>query len=393
MAQDPASFEQLKSFTGLIHRQPMFSKQSMEVERYHLSFLNLNGELLDNDSEVPSFICDLPDIVTTLNHQPSALLSMPDSWQEALISSSGLTPYLSLESYHAPLHTQYQQQLASRPFQLNQTMDTKTILLDLARINIDELSEQQLQDWLMQHHMICAMNVNNAQLYHQCKNLSLTLLQGDFYTQPDPDEHQQISPATQTLMNILVMLQDPDIEADDLAQAINKDISLSYKLLKLINSAFFGLPKQVETTSQAVVMLGFKKIKIWASLLCLSDMDDKPNEVRIAAMTRARMCELLAKYYKGQSELFFTVGLFSALDALLDKPIEKIVNELPLSNEVKSALVSFDGTAGSALKDTLNYEHGDWLKVSDSPIPKQILSRLYLESIQWSKQLDSQLHH
>ena len=107
----------------------------------------------------------------------------------------------------------------------------------------------------------------------------------------------------------------PEVVTEELANIINLDISLSYKLLRLINSAFFGLKKEVESTKQAIMLLGLSKIKTWVSLLGLSGIDDKPKELRVVAMTRAKMCELLAKYYKGQPETFFAAGLFSTLDA------------------------------------------------------------------------------
>lgn len=192
-------------------------------------------------------------------------------------------------------------------------------------------------------------------------------------------------------MELLVKLQEPDIEPDALADTINQDVSLSYKLLRLINSAFFGLPREVSTTKQAVMMLGINKVKTWASLLCLSGMDDKPNELRSVAMTRARMCELLAKYYKGQSDIFFAAGLFSTLDALMDRPMPEIIERLPLSVELKTALIEQKGPAGFALHDTLEYERGHWQTLQHSPIPKEVLVRTYLDSINWAKELNLQL--
>jgi EAL and modified HD-GYP domain-containing signal transduction protein len=192
-------------------------------------------------------------------------------------------------------------------------------------------------------------------------------------------------------MEVLVKLQEPDIEPDDLAATINQDVNLSYKLLRLINSAFFGLPREVNSTKQAVMMLGFNKIKTWASLLCLAGMDDKPNELRGLAMIRARMCELLAKYYRGQPDAFFAAGLFSTLDAILDRPISEITENLPLSEELKTALNQQKGPAGFALHDALNYERGEWQLLQHSPIPKEVLVRTYLDSINWARELNLQL--
>jgi EAL and modified HD-GYP domain-containing signal transduction protein len=192
-------------------------------------------------------------------------------------------------------------------------------------------------------------------------------------------------------MELLVKLQEPDVEPEDLAATINQDVSLSYKLLRLINSAFFGLPREVNSTKQAVMMLGLGKVKTWASLLCLSGMDDKPNELRTVAMTRARMCELLAKYYKGQADTFFAAGLFSTLDAIMDRPLDELLERLPLSDELKKALIERKGPVGFALHDTLSYERGQWTSIDASSIPKEVLVRTYLDSINWAKELNTQL--
>ena len=133
------------------------------------------------------------------------------------------------------------------------------------------------------------------------------------------------------------------------------------------------------------------KIKTWASLLSLSGIDDKPVELRIVAMTRARMCELLAKYYKGSPETFFAAGLFSTLDALMDKPLASLVSNLPLSPELQAALLHKEGDVGHALQDVLNYEQGDWQAISASAIPAEVLARVYLDAIHWAKELNKQL--
>jgi EAL and modified HD-GYP domain-containing signal transduction protein len=268
--------------------------------------------------------------------------------------------------------------------------NTDILLIDMAKLDPAILAEH-LSAWRQHHQILCATNVNDVNTLKLCTQQNLDLLQGLFYTLPIIDEKQTISPSTQTLMELLVQLQEPDVEPEDLAATINQDVALSYKLLRLINSAFFGLPREVSNTKQAVMMLGLNKVKTWASLLCLSGMDDKPSELRITAMVRARMAELLAKYYKGQPDSFFATGLFSTLDALLDKPLESIVSRLPLSPELSSALIAQEGAAGQALKDVLNYEKGLWEPLDQSPIPKEILARTYLDAIYWAKELNTQL--
>jgi c-di-GMP-related signal transduction protein len=230
--------------------------------------------------------------------------------------------------------------------------------------------------------------VNDHVQYEFCKTHALDLLQGQFYTVTLANDNIKIPLSAQTLMTLLVKLQEPSVDPKDLAVTINKDLHLSYKLLRLINSAFFGLPREVNSIKHVIVMLGHKKIKTWASLLSLSTVDNKPNELRVFGMARARMCELLAKYYKAPAKLSFAAGLFSTLDALLNKALATVLSQLPLWKELSDGLLH---KAGQALRDVLNYEKGDWLVLGASPLPVEIIAGSYLDAIHWAKELKTQL--
>jgi c-di-GMP-related signal transduction protein len=317
---------------------------------------------------------------------------MPESWRDALLKSdvSDVNFTLDVNGDNEP---ENQQKLFcfARHAELDQdSKNSKTLLIDLNKFSPEVLTEH-LPYWRDNHETLCATNVNNRDEFSFCKQNELDLLQGQFYTQPAIQTNAKPSPAIQILMELLVKLQDPNVDADELANTLNLDISLSYKLLRLINSAFFGLSKEVESVKQAIVLLGHKKIKTWASLLSLSATDDKPVELRVVAMTRAKMCELLSKYYKGNAETFFAAGLFSSLDALTDKPMADLLNNLPLTAELNQALLNRSGIAGRALSDVLNYENGNWSALQSSALPIEIIARSYLDAINWAKELNSQL--
>jgi EAL and modified HD-GYP domain-containing signal transduction protein len=394
MAEDQEPFELLKTFSGLIHRQPLFESNRLDVDSYHLSFLTKEGEKLDDDLPVPAFLTQLPDILPAISDRQQALLSMPESWREALNEARESTLKFTLDLNGKSSFENLNKErfaFARHAEGKESASPAQTLLIDIQKYSPESLIEH-IPYWRQNHQILCATNVNCLDTFNLSKTNSLDLLQGQFYTLPSAKEKLKISPSLQTLMELLVKLQDPEISPEDLAITLNQDVSLSYKLLRLVNSAFFGLPREIASTKQAIVMLGHNKIKTWASLLSLSGVDDKPVELRIVAMTRARMCELLAKYYKGQPELFFAAGLFSTLDALMDMPMPNIVEKLPLVPELKAALLTHSGAAGNALRDVLNYEKGDWIQIDASPIPVEILARCYLDAIHWAKELNTQLN-
>lgn len=392
MAEQEIPFELLKTFSGLIHRQPQFVTDKLNVKSYHLNFLNKHGEPLDDDSPVPDFVEQLPDILPSISDQQEALLSIPESWREALYKShdTNLSLILDLNGDGYPSDDIKRFSFAKHAETVNGDDHANTLLIDMQRLSPQALTEH-LPYWRQNHKTLCATNVNDHDGYEFCKTHTLDLLQGQFYTVPLANDNQKIPLSAQILITLLVKLQDPDVDAEEIAATISKDLSLSYKLLRLINSAFFGLPHEVSSIKQAIVMLGHKKVKTWASLLSLSAVDNKPNELRVVAMTRARMCELLSKYYKASAELSFAAGLFSTLDALLDKSLATVLGQLPLSPELNEALLNKLGPAGQALRDVLNYEKGDWLALDASPLPVEIIARSYLDAIHWAKELNTQL--
>jgi len=386
MADEPLPFNLLKTFPGILHRQPLFITKQLDVDSYHLSFLDKQGQELSDDSDVPNFIEQLPEILPAINDHHKVLLSIPESWQESLLSSQPSDFDFILNNKNSSQSNQFS--IADTNNTSNNESDT--LLINLAEFKPSELTEH-LPYWRNNHAILCATNVNNLEQFSFCQQNKLDLLQGQFHTLPSNTNSQKISPSSQILMELLVKLQDPEVVTEELADIINRDISLSYKLLRLINSAFFGLKKEVETTKQAIMLLGLSKIKTWGSLLSLSGIDDKPKELRVVAMTRAKMCELLAKYYKGQPDTFFAAGLFSTLDALIDKPLPELLTKLPLSDELKQGLTSHSGIIGRALHDVLSYEKGDWVTVNASPLPIEIIARSYLEAINWAQELNSEI--
>jgi EAL and modified HD-GYP domain-containing signal transduction protein len=127
-------------------------------------------------------------------------------------------------------------------------------------------------------------------------------------------------------------------------------------------------------------------------LLLLSEFDEKPHELMVTAMVRAKMCELLAQAIgRSSQEMFFTVGLFSALDALMDSPMEEVLKSVPLSDEITAALLSNAGMLGDALRCVLAYERGDWDAVRCFGLDGATITDAYLQAITWTTETSDKL--
>ncbi len=125
--------------------------------------------------------------------------------------------------------------------------------------------------------------------------------------------------ATSARLRLIAAIQNPGIELEQLDDIISTDMGISYRLLRLINSAYFSLPQPVGSVHHALVMLGMEKVRMWTVLIALAEIDDRPSELIRSALTRAKMCELLARATGAAApEAHFTAGLFSLVEAFAD---------------------------------------------------------------------------
>ncbi len=234
---------------------------------------------------------------------------------------------------------------------------------------------------------LLAEKIETQDEYEYYKNLGFDYFQGYFFSRPKVITRHTIPSNRLSILRLLGRLHDPDVTIKELHELISQDVSLSYRLLRYINSAFFALPKKLESLHQAIVYLGNKQIKTWVTLIALSGIDDKPSELLTVALVRGKMCELLAeRMHLPDKDSYFIVGLFSALDAMMDAPLAQVVENLPLSPVVIAALLNHEGQAGRALHCTLAYEQGEWDRIDCSRAEEGVIAQSYLDAVAWADQ-------
>jgi EAL and modified HD-GYP domain-containing signal transduction protein len=184
------------------------------------------------------------------------------------------------------------------------------------------------------------------------------------------------------LLQVVAALNDPAVELEDIEQLIARDVALSFRLLRYVNSAFFGLRSEVRSIGQALALLGVENVRRWATLSVLAGVDNKPTELTLTALIRARFCELAAEQlgFISSAEAF-TLGLFSVIDGMLDAPMHDVAASLPFAEDMREALVLRRGTKGQLLDSVTALEAGEDEKagglVTDA-------SDIYLESLIWA---------
>ena len=262
-------------------------------------------------------------------------------------------------------------------------------MVDIIKIDIMQLSQLEI----IQHVKILreydikllAEKIETIDEYEFCRKLGFDYYQGYFLSKPRIIRSKALPTNKIAILNLLAVLQNPNSDIEELEEAISFDVSISYRILKLINSSFFSFTREVESVKQAIVILGRKQLSSWASMIALSKMEDRPSEMIHLAMVRGKMCEMLAeKSGLKPLESFFTVGLFSALDILMERDIESVIAPLPLNNEVENALLKHEGVLGDALKCTLAYEIADFENVHFQNLTEEDFFIANVEAVSWA---------
>ncbi len=219
-------------------------------------------------------------------------------------------------------------------------------------------------------------------------------IQGFFFSKPETISAQDIPGYKLNYLHILYEINQPQVNFDLLEQIILREVSLSYKLLRFINSAYFNLRHRIKSVRHALALLGTEEIRKWASLVALSGMgDDKPDELAVLCATRGKLCELLGMHAgmdQSRTDLYL-MGLFSLVDAFTDRPLEEVLRMLPLHEQVKKALRQEGGRFSAIYNLVLAYESANWFMVLELAhtlkIGEAIVPTLYQMAVSWADQI------
>jgi len=260
---------------------------------------------------------------------------------------------------------------------------------DIVKIDILAHSEAELGEVVRRLRdydvALLAEKVETEEEFDLCRRLGFRYFQGYYFSKPKVIAGKRVPANRLTSLQLLAELQDPAVDVADLEAILTRDVALSYKLLRYINSGFFALRNSVESIRQALVLLGRQTVRNFAVLVVMAGFDDKPSELTTTSLVRARMCEQIGiRTGQARPEECFTVGLLSVLDALMDMPITDVVAQLPLAQHISSALVDHGGVLGEVLHATIAYEEGHTDQLDSLLLESVPLLEVYLESCAWA---------
>lgn len=269
-------------------------------------------------------------------------------------------------------------------------------MVDILQLDTKALPQEQLAHRLKAMKKlgvkVLAEKIESLDEYERYMDMGFDYFQGYFLSQPRIIKSKTLETNKLSVMNLLSTLHSAGADIAEIEKVISRDLSISYKLLKLINSAFFNLPNKVESIRHAIVFLGRRKLTSWASMLAMSSMNNRPVELVQISMVRGKTCELIArKTGRSPEDSYFTVGMFSALDILMERPIDTLLEPLPLADDIKQAILQHKGPMGEVLACVQAMEKADWDSIRFDELEAGDLSAINLEAISWANEVTRSL--
>ncbi|SFZ79376.1 EAL and HDOD domain-containing protein [Chitinimonas taiwanensis] len=267
------------------------------------------------------------------------------------------------------------------------------VKLDIQQLGLDNvktLSKELRKFPVLQ----VAEKVETKEEFKFCLDVGLDCFQGYYFAHPETLSAKVINPAYANILGLLNMLRN-NAEISDIENALKRDVALSFKLLRYINSAGFGLSCEIHSFRHAVTILGYQKLYRWLTLLLVTASSDAgtPPALMKTAVTRGRLVELLGSHLLDGTDRdnLFIVGVFSLLDVMLDMPMEKILETLLLPDSVSEALLSRVGMYGPFLELAEACEDPDMTDVprlcEQLQLTPEMLNKAHVSALAWVEEL------
>jgi c-di-GMP phosphodiesterase len=237
--------------------------------------------------------------------------------------------------------------------------------------------------------VLIATSVDTRADFALCRELGFAAFQGTFLAEPEIVPGRAIPTQSAAALGTLADVQS-SVEFEDLERAIVRDVGLGHKLLRYANSAIFARSQRVGSVREAMMMLGARPVRRWATALAIAGVPDQPHALLVTALVRARMCELLCDD-EARVDRAFTVGMFSVINRLLGLPMREALDTLPLADDVVAALLRGEGAEGRNLRVVLAWELGDFTAGDGVTGGRDRVARAYRDAVAWADETANSL--
>lgn len=247
--------------------------------------------------------------------------------------------------------------------------------------------------------LIAAHNVNSAEAKQKAIELGCDFFQGESVANMISSKVKQMGYLESNFFRLMVSITKDEPDIAEIASIIELDVTLTYTLLKMVNSAYFALAERIRDVKQALTFLGLSQLKQWVYLLSFNtDGGGISDELIKISFQRANFCQELSSLVKGfplsRSESYL-MGMFSTLGILLDIDLETAIGKLPVSEALKAGLIHQEGKAGDLFNLVIHYEKGEWNKMNriaeGLELPVSLVAQKYFEVIEYVNEMWNEL--
>lgn len=289
-------------------------------------------------------------------------------------------------------------QLAMDDFIYDPALEPLIAMAGIIKIDIRSTPEEKTRNILnkLSAHSVkfLAEKVETYEEYEQHLKMGFDYFQGYFFSKPEVLKAHDISPSQISLLQILAEVNREEMQFSAVETLISRDVSVSFKLLRYINSPYYSRGQDISSIRQAILRLGEVGIRRFIPIILMSAFaHNKPHELIRSSVIRARFCELLCENAKTRLKRpeLFTLGLFSQIDAIMDIQMNELIEKLPFSECIRKALVSNTGEMADFLNLVRAYEVGNWEAVSRSAgvigMDNDRIPSLYWDAVVWADTL------
>jgi len=284
--------------------------------------------------------------------------------------------------------------LALDDFEYHQDLDPLIEISDLIKVDI---LKTPFEEWKEVGERFCGKNipllaekVETREQFRTAQELGFRYFQGYFFGQPETFTTREIHGCKLNYLQLMKEINEEQPNYDRIEDIVKREPMICYKLFRYLNSPIFAFTREIQSIHHALVLLGLNEVRKWISIVSLAAMgSDKPSALMTSLIIRAKFCEMLSPLLQKEDHSLelFMMGLLSMIDTVLESPLNTILDQVAISDAVKSALLQGEGPFKPVIDLVVATEKGNWPQISHNAsllnIPEESLTTAYLGAIEW----------
>jgi EAL and modified HD-GYP domain-containing signal transduction protein len=266
---------------------------------------------------------------------------------------------------------------------------------DIIKVDLKQTPAAEQAALIKRYGSRCRMLAEKVETHKEfsaCQKAGFSYFQGYFFRRPELLQAREIPKNRVNYLRLLQAISQVEIDPREIEDIIKGEASLCYRLLRYLNSAAFSFASEIHSVRHGLAILGEREVRRWVRLVAtLGAAQNKPSDLVLSALVRARYCELLApKIPHGESDLFL-VGLLSLMDAILEIPMGVVLDGISLDRETRAVLLGQKSPLDPVYQLMLSHELADWPKLSalcaQLRLPESLVTECHWKAMQWAREM------